>query len=64
MRLVIYNVLGQEVRTLVDATQVRGVHQVQWDGRDAFGRGVATGVYLYRLVAGENVIVKKMVFSK
>lgn len=64
VRLVIYNVLGQQVRVLVNRMQTRGVHAVQWDGHDAIGRQVATGLYLYRLQAGENVAVKKMVFAK
>ena len=49
VRLVIYNVLGQTVRTLVDGFQGRGVQQVVWDGRDEGGRDVASGNYIYRL---------------
>ncbi|MFQ6031960.1 MAG: FlgD immunoglobulin-like domain containing protein, partial [Candidatus Zixiibacteriota bacterium] len=51
--LKIYNVLGQEVRTLVDETTEPGFYTVTWDGRDSFGNGVASGVYFYRLTAGE-----------
>ena len=64
VRLTIYNVLGQEVRTLVNAAQSRGVYNVQWNGRDASGRQVATGVYIYRLEAGANVATKNMIFAK
>jgi hypothetical protein len=64
VRLTIYNVLGQEVRTLVNAAQSRGVHSVQWDGRDASGRQAATGVYIYRLEAGQFVATRNMVFTK
>jgi hypothetical protein len=64
VRLTIYNVLGQEVRTLVNAAQSRGVHSVQWDGRDASGRQAATGVYIYRLEAGRFVATRNMVFAK
>ena len=60
----IYNLLGQQVRVLVNGSQAAGQYQVRWDGRDAFGRDVATGVYLYRLVAGPNVAVQKMVFAR
>ncbi len=49
---------------LVNAAQGVGAHTVQWDGRDALGRNVSTGLYLYRLEAGMNVVVKKMVFAK
>ncbi len=64
VRLVIYNVLGQEVRRLVHELQGVGAHGVVWDGRDAFGRGVATGVYIYRLQAGLHVALRKMIFAK
>lgn len=62
--LIVYNVLGQEVRRLVNAAQVPGAYHVDWDGKDGFGRQVSNGMYLYRLVAGQNVVLKKMVFAK
>ena len=52
VELALYNVLGHEIRTLVDRYQEAGVHSVEWDGRNASGAGVAAGVYLYRLRAG------------
>ena len=64
VRLAIYNVLGQEVRQLVQAFQPAGNYTVVWDGRDAFGRQVATGVYMYRLEAGSHLAVRKMLFMK
>ena len=60
VRLVIYNVLGQPVRTLVDEIQAAGAYQVPWDGRDHQGARVANGVYLYRLQAGTVAQVRKM----
>ena len=60
VRLVIYNTLGQPVRTLVDEIQAAGAYQVPWDGRDHRGARVANGVYLYRLQAGEIAWVRKM----
>ena len=60
VRLVIYNVLGQPVRTLVDGVQAAGAYQVSWDGRDHRGARVANGVYLYRLRAGTVARVRKM----
>ncbi|KAB2878693.1 T9SS type A sorting domain-containing protein [bacterium] len=62
--LKVYNLLGQEVRTLANTTQGRGVYHVQWDGKDQMGRSVASGVYLYRLEAGNIVKSKKMLFIK
>ena len=60
VRLAIYNVLGQPVRTLVDEIQAAGAYQVPWDGRDHRGARVANGVYLYRLQAGSVSQVHKM----
>ena len=60
VRLVIYNVLGQPVRILVDEIQVAGTYQVPWDGRDHSGARVANGIYLYRLQAGAVTQVRKM----
>ncbi len=64
VRLTIYSVLGQQVRELVDAVQGAGVYQVAWDGRDRAGQSLAPGVYLYRLEAGQQVMVRKMVLAK
>jgi len=58
--LKIYNLRGQELRTLVAAFQNSGNHEIRWDGRDDFGKAVASGVYLYRLQAGEHLAVKKL----
>ena len=51
VRLVVYNILGQEVVRLVDRDQVPGFYALRWDGKDSFGRGVASGVYLYKIHA-------------
>ena len=56
----IYNLLGQHVRTLVDTQQDAGPHAVQWDGRDAQGRPVASGVYFSRLRAGSYEATQKL----
>ncbi|NIA29130.1 MAG: T9SS type A sorting domain-containing protein, partial [Actinobacteria bacterium] len=60
VRLQIYNIMGQLVRTLVDGEKEPGYHAVIWDGRNDVGMGVGSGVYYYRLIAGEHVMVKKM----
>jgi hypothetical protein len=64
VRLVVYNMLGQRVRLLVDGYQSAGNNTVTWDGRDENGEQVATGVYFYRLRAGEFVQTKKMSLVK
>jgi len=60
VRLVVYDVLGQKVRILVDQVQEGGIHQVRWDGRDSQENPVGSGVYLYRLEAGTFSAVRKL----
>ncbi len=62
--LVIYNILGQRVRTLADEYQEPGYRTVIWDGKDERGREVASGIYFYRLKAGDYDQVRKMVVLK
>ena len=61
VRLAVFNVLGQRMTTLVDVEQPAGFHTVTWDGTDASGRGVAAGVYLYRLVGDGMRLTRSMV---
>jgi hypothetical protein len=51
VRLTVYNLLGQEVATLVNGSFGAGQHQVEWTGRNATGSAMASGVYFYRLEA-------------
>lgn len=60
----IYDTLGREVRTLVNARQPAGFHQVVWDGRNQQGRMVGSGVYLYTLTAGAFNQSKRMTLLK
>ncbi len=64
VKLVIYNTLGQQVRTLVSGSQNTGSYTVQWDGRSDLGEKVASGMYLYRITAGSFVQTKKMMLMK
>lgn len=59
--LVVYNRLGQIVRTLVNEVQQAGAHQQVWDGKDANGRQVSTGIYFSRLITGNKGDTKKIV---
>ena len=56
-----YTVSGQKIKTLVEGRRAAGYHTVRWDGKDQEGREVSSGIYLYRLRAGDLVSVKKMV---
>ncbi len=63
-KLVIYDVGGALVRTLLDSTLESGSHSVEWDGCDDTGKPVESGIYLYKLYAGVYCVTKKMVFLK
>jgi len=62
--LSIYNVLGQHVRTLVDDFVPAGNRTISWDGTDATGTTVASGVYFYKLKANDFSSTKKMMMLK
>ena len=59
--LTIYNVLGQPLRRVWTGPLAAGEHRLTWDGRDAQGQLVATGVYVYRLQVDEQTRTRKMV---
>lgn len=60
----IYNMLGQEVKTLINSEKQPGTFEIKWNGEDNFGIKVASGAYIYRITAGDFVSVKKMVLLK
>ena len=60
----VFNVQGQRVRTLVSESQVAGRHFAVWDGRDDAGVEASPGIYFYRLDAGDQKSVKKMVLAR
>ena len=60
----IYNVLGQEIRTLVDRKQIPGEYDIEWDGNDQSGHRVASGLYFYKISRGADKETKKMVLLK
>jgi hypothetical protein len=54
VRIIIYNILGRQVRTLVQGEWSPGIHTITWDGRDAFGQQTASGVYIYRIECSQH----------
>lgn len=64
VRISIYNMLGQEVRTLFAGQMDRGTKTLEWDGKDNAGRGMSSGSYVYRMVAGSFVESHKMLLLK
>jgi hypothetical protein len=64
VRLVVYDVRGARVRTLVDREQRGGSYAVDWDGRNDQGQAVGSGVYFYRLVERNYTQTRKMLLLK
>jgi len=60
----IYDITGRVVRRLYEGRGPSGWHTLSWDGRDDFGRKVASGVYICRLVAGRSSCAKRVVFLR
>ncbi len=60
VRLAIYTVLGQHIRTLVDQRQAAGDYAVNWDGKDGQGQALASGIYVYQIKAGSLVTSRKL----
>jgi hypothetical protein len=56
VRLVIFNALGQRVRTLIEASQQAGFHRLDWDGRDDAGIPLRSGTYFYRLAMPQTAL--------
>jgi flagellar hook assembly protein FlgD len=64
VRLTIYNLVGQLMRTLVDAQKPAGRHDLVWDGRNERGERLPSGVYLYRIEAGDFRAVRRLAMVK
>jgi hypothetical protein len=64
VNIIIYDLLGRQVKTLVNQTQDAGFKSVLWNATNDYGKPVSAGVYLYQIQAGEFVQTKKMVLLK
>jgi hypothetical protein len=62
--LVVYNILGQTVKTLVHEFENAGTHEILWDATNDQGRRVSSGLYVYRIKAGTSTDTKKMILLK
>jgi flagellar hook assembly protein FlgD len=62
--LKIYNIAGQLVKTLVDEKQIPNYYAKIWDGKNDIGKEVTSGVYFYKLSAGEFQQTKKLVILR
>jgi len=64
VNITIYDILGREVRTMVNTTQDAGYKSVIWNATNDYGKPVSAGVYLYQIQAGDFIQTKKMVLLK
>ena len=64
VELAVYNMVGQQVTSLVNGWREAGSYSLCWDGRDDGGEALASGVYLYRLQAGEQLETRKLVLVR
>jgi hypothetical protein len=64
LTIIIYDMLGREVKTLINQTQDAGYRSVIWDATNDYDKPVSAGIYLYQIQAGEYISTKKMVLLK
>jgi len=64
VNIIIYDMLGKQVKTLINQTQDAGYRSVIWDATNDYGKPVSAGIYLYQIQAGEYMQTKKMVLLK
>jgi hypothetical protein len=64
VRLEIYDALGTRIRSLLNEIRNRGYYSQTWDGKDNRGKSVSSGVYFYRLNAGDFIETKKMILLR
>ena len=64
VRIIIYDIIGREVRTLVNEKQDAGYKSIIWDGRDNEGCMVSSGMYIYQMITDEFQKTRKMTLLK
>ncbi len=64
IKLMIYNIIGQKIRTLVQEYQSSGEYVVRWDGTDDYGQKVSSGIYIYHLTFGDFAQTRRMMLLK
>jgi hypothetical protein len=64
VKLVVFNILGQQIRTLVNGEMKPGKYTATWNGKDEFGTNVASGIYFYRFESQSFNSTKKMILMK
>ena len=64
VNVTIYDMLGRQVKTLINQAQDAGYRSVIWNATNDYGKPVSAGIYLYQIQAGEYMQTKKMVLLK
>jgi len=64
VNITIYDMLGREIKTLINQTQDAGYRSIIWDATNDYGKPVSAGIYLYQIQVGEYISTKKMVLLK
>ena len=64
VNITIYDMMGNQIKTLVNASQTVGYKSIQWNATNNAGQPVSAGIYLYTIAAGEHRQTKKMILLK
>ena len=64
VNVTVYDMLGRQVKTLINQTQDAGYRSIVWDATNDYGKPVSAGIYLYQIQAGEYISTKKMILLK
>ena len=64
LSIIIYDVMGRKIRSLINSDQTAGYHRIHWDARNDMGENVSAGMYIYSIQAKEFRTFKKMVLLK
>ncbi len=64
VKIEVFNLQGQLIVSLVNALRPPGIHLIRWNGKDAQGESIASGIYIYRLASGDISLVRKLVLTK
>jgi flagellar hook assembly protein FlgD len=62
--LTVYDIMGQKIRTVVNEDQSAGFRSIVWNGKDNYNNPVSSGVYFYRLHAGNYIQTRKMILMR
>ena len=62
--LKIFNIQGKEIATLINSNHTPGNYSINWNGQDRFGRPVASGTYIYQIMAGKHQESKQMILMR